>query len=93
MKELYVSELIGDFLEHIEIELGRSLNTVRNYELYMNRFLELSSEDLDHDLKPEEITPELLRKYRLRLNRVEDERGHHLTPATQGYYLIALRGF
>lgn len=93
MEELYVSELIGDFLEHIEIELGRSLNTVRNYELYLNRFLELASEDLDHDLRPEEITPELLRKYRLRLNRIEDEHGHHLTPATQAYYLIALRGF
>ena len=47
METLYVSELIGDFLEYIEIELGRSLNTVRNYELYLNRFLELASEDLD----------------------------------------------
>ena len=91
--ELYVSDLIGEYLEHVEIELGRSLNTVRNYELYLNRFLELASEDLTHDLKPEEITPELLRKYRLRLNRIEDEHGHHLTAATQGYYLIALRGF
>ena len=81
--ELYVSDLIGEYLEYVEIELGRSLNTVRNYELYLNRFLELASEDLDHDLKPEEINPELLRKYRLRLNRLEDERGHHLTPATQ----------
>lgn len=91
--KFYVSDLIGDYLEHVEIELGRSLNTVRNYELYLNRFIELSSEDLDHDLTPAEITPELLRKYRLRLNRIEDERGCHLTPATQGYYLIALRGF
>ena len=92
-ESLFVSELIGDFLEYVEIEQGRSLNTVRNYELYLNRFLELASEDLDHDLKPEEINQELLRKYRLRLNRVEDERGHRLTPTTQGYYLIALRGF
>lgn len=87
--------MIGDFLEHVEIELGRSLNTVRNYELYLNRFLELASEDLDHDLKPSEITPELLRKYRLKLNRYEVDPVKHtrLTPTTQGYYLIALRGF
>lgn len=90
---LYVSDLIQDYLEHLEIEMGRSLNTIRNYELYLNRFLELSSEDLDHDLKPEEIDTEMLRKYRLKLNRIEDEHGHRLTPTTQSYYLIALRGF
>ena len=93
--EVYVVDLIQDFLEHVEIELGRSLNTVRNYELYLNRFLELASEDLDHDLTASEITPELLRAYRLKLNRFEADPVRHtrLTPATQAYYLIALRGF
>ncbi len=89
----YVSDLIEEFLEHLEIELGRSLNTIRNYRLYLEKFLELASEDLDHDLKSSEITAELLRKYRLRLNRVTDEHGKRLTATTQGYYLIALRGF
>lgn len=93
MKDAYVIDLIQDFLEHIEIEKGRSLNTVRNYELYLNRFYELCSEDLDHELKPSEIDEEMLRKYRLKLNRFEDEKKNRLTPQTQAYYLIALRGF
>lgn len=93
MKDAYAIDLIQDFLEHIEIEKGRSLNTVRNYELYLNRFYELCSEDLDHELKPSEIDEEMLRKYRLKLNRFEDEKKNRLTPQTQAYYLIALRGF
>lgn len=89
----YASDLIEDFLEHLEIEKGRSLNTIRNYRLYLEKFLELASEGLDRDLTAKDIDAELLRKYRLRLNRVSDDKGHRLTPATQGYYLIALRGF
>lgn len=94
MKEQYVSDLIQEFLQHVEIEMGRSINTVRNYELYLNRFYELASEGLDREMLPSDITEEVLRKYRLRLNRYEtDENGHRLTTVTQGYYLIALRGF
>ncbi|MBR3263948.1 tyrosine-type recombinase/integrase [Candidatus Saccharibacteria bacterium] len=94
MKEVYIIDLIQDFLQHVEIEMGRSINTVRNYELYLNRFYELCSEDLSHEMRPGDITPEMLRKYRLRLNRFEvDEHGSHLTAQTQAYYLIALRGF
>ena len=78
----------------MEIEMGRSLNTVRNYELYLNRFYELCSEDLNHEMLPKDIDEEMLRKYRLRLNRFEiDEKGTRLTAQTQAYYLIALRGF
>lgn len=93
MKNTYVIDLIQDYLQHVEIEKGRSLNTVRNYELYLNRFYELASEDLNREMEPADITEEMLRKYRLRLNRIEDERGKRLTAATQAYHLIALRGF
>lgn len=94
MKDVYVIDLIQEFLQHVEIELGRSLNTVRNYELYLNRFYELCSEELAQEMRPGDITPEMLRKYRLKLNRVESSRpGAHLTAQTQAYYLIALRGF
>lgn len=94
MKEIYVSDLIQEFLQHVEIEMGRSINTVRNYELYLNRFYEICGESLDHEMLPKDITVEMLRKYRLKLNRFEvDEKGAHLTAQTQSYYLIALRGF
>lgn len=92
-QKIYVIDLIQDFLEHLEIERGRSLNTIRNYELYLNRFYELAGTDLNHEMYPEDINPEMLRKFRLRLNRVEDAHGKRLTAQTQAYYLIALRGF
>ena len=89
-----ISSLIQDFLEHVEIERGRSQDTVRNYELYLTRFVEISDEILEGEtLTPEKITPELLRKYRLRLNRYESINGKKLSAITQAYHLIALRGF
>ena len=89
-----ISELIQDFLEHVEVERGRSRKTVRNYELYLTRFVEICDEILEgKTLTPAMITPELLRKYRLRLNRYETENGEHLAATTQAYHLIALRGF
>lgn len=94
MQEVYVTDLIQEFLEHVEIEMGRTINTVRNYELYLNRFYELCEKDLNHEMRPEDIDEEMLRKYRLRLNRyVADEKGARLTTQTQAYHLIALRGF
>ena len=90
---MYTSELIQDFLESLEIEHGRSKKTIENYALYLNRFLELGSQSLDHDMTPKDITPELLRQYRLRLNRFEASDKSTLTPITQAYHLIALRGF
>lgn len=92
---VYVSELIGDFVEHLEVEKGRSKKTAENYERYLNRFLEIAGEisGKDYELQPADITQELLRKFRLKLNRVVDERGEGLEAITQAYHLIALRGF
>lgn len=90
-----VNELIGDFLEHLEVESGRSKKTIENYELYLVRFYELAEEILGKSgVKPSEITQELLRKYRLKLNRYGSENGSDdLKTITQAYHLIALRGF
>ena len=91
---MYVSDLIPEFLQSLEVEKGRSLNTTRNYELYLNRFYELCSEDMERELEPKDITPEVLRKFRLKLNRFEDNQNHErLSTLTQSYHLIALRGF
>ncbi len=92
---MYVSDLIEEFLEHLEIESGRSKKTIDNYRLYLERFLELSSEILNKDdVKASDINRELLRKYRLKLNRYGSENGgDDLKTITQAYHLIALRGF
>ena len=90
-----VQELIQDFIESLEIEKGRSKKTAENYKRYLWRFLEIAGEisEKDYDLAPEDITQELLRKFRLKLNRLEDERGEGLQAITQAYHLVALRGF
>ena len=45
------------------------------------------------ELKPEDITPEWLRQYRLWLNRYVTDRKKGLSVTTQNYHLIAFRGF
>lgn len=92
---MYVSDLIEDFLEHLEIERGRSQKTIENYRLYLERFLDIALEITGKDeLKASDIDKELLRKYRLKLNRYGSENGKDdLKAITQAYHLIALRGF
>lgn len=87
-----VSKLKRVFLEHLEIEKGRSLKTVENYERYLERFFRFA-----HIQYPEEITDEAVRTYRLYLNRSRVHRSSRpeetLHKKTQNYYLIALRVF
>ena len=83
-----LKSLYKEFLEYLEVEKGRSLKTIENYDRYLKRFLEFSKIN-----NPKEIDDELVRRYRLRLNRVEIAGGGNLNKRTQNYYLIALRVF
>lgn len=83
-----MSELLLDYIEHLEVEGGRSSKTAENYELYLNRFVEFTD-----DIPVDKITSELVRKYRLWLNRYKNNNDGELATITQGYHLIALRGF
>ncbi len=88
IEQKYVSDYILDFIEHLEVEGGRMPKTAENYEFYLGRFVEFAG-----DITPDQITAELIRKYRLWLNRLKNERGEELAMITQAYHLIALRGF
>lgn len=83
---MYLSESIKDFLESLEVEGGRSLKTVTNYTLYLERLVEFAG-----DILVKDITAELVRKYRLWLNRYKNDSGRNLSTTTQSYHLIALR--
>jgi site-specific recombinase XerD len=85
---MYMSELILDYIEHLEVEGGRSAKTAENYRLYLERFVEFTE-----DIKVELITAEVTRKYRLWLNRYKNAASDDLATITQSYHLIALRGF
>lgn len=82
----YLSELIVDFLEYLEIEQNRSQHTIRNYHLYLNRLVEFWGDEPINKL-----TADTIRKYRLWLNRIETPDGSTLSVSTRNYHLIALR--
>lgn len=83
-----IKQLIADFLEYLEIERNRSQKTIENYNHYLRRFLEWSKIESTN-----EITMDQIRKFRIQLNRYQDERGKGLKKATQNYHIIALRSF
>lgn len=81
------------FLEHMEIEKGRSLKTITNYERYIDRYINFSKTS-----KCNEISSESVREFRLHLNRQEGQKipgqqASSLKKSTQNYHLIALRAF
>ena len=85
---MYISEVLIDFLEYLEVERGRSQKTSENYHLYLNRLIEFSG-----DIEVKKVDNELVRKWRLWLNRYKNDNSDGLSPITQSYHLIALRSF
>jgi site-specific recombinase XerD len=77
-----------EFVEYVEVERGRARRTAENYHLYMERLIEFAG-----DIDVSEINSELVRKYRLWLNRYVDNQGRELSRITQNYHLVALRSF
>lgn len=76
------------FLEYIEIERGRAVKTVQNYDHYLSRYFEQMKIT---DTK--QITEENVREFRLWLNRQPGTKKDSMKRRTQNYYLIALRAF
>ncbi|MBI2466171.1 MAG: tyrosine-type recombinase/integrase [Candidatus Sungbacteria bacterium] len=79
-----IKKLFGDYLDYLEIEKNRSPKTIENYARYLKRFLAWSKKS-----SPETITADLVRNYRLYLNRINPP----LKKITQTYHLISLRNF
>lgn len=88
-----LEKLKREFLEHVEIEKGNSLKTVRNYDYYLSRFFEFTK-----ITEPKEINDDKIREFRLFLNRqpglkTKGQQSSNLKKNTQNYHLIALRSF
>jgi site-specific recombinase XerD len=83
-----LSELVTDFLEHLEIEQNRSQKTISNYDHYLRRLVAFAD---DCDIN--KLDSEMVRQWRLWLNRHKDNQGETLSKTTQNYHLIALRSF
>ncbi len=85
-------EMKRQFLEYLEIERGRSVKTIENYDRYLDRFF-----DFVKVKKTSDLTEEQVREFRLYLNRQPGTKvGGRVEPMkrrTQNYYLIAVRAF
>ena len=84
---------IPDFLEYLEIEKGAATKTQENYSRYLNKFIKWLKMTHNEDLKPHQLTPEHIWKYRVFLSRspISEKTKKTLKKKTQNYYLIALR--
>jgi site-specific recombinase XerD len=87
-----ISKLIIDYLEYLEIEKNNSQKTIENYNHYLQRFLAFVENKFQIN-QPKEITLDIVRKYRVYLNRLEIKENKKLKVSTQNYHIIALRNF
>lgn len=79
------------FLEHLEVERNVSQLTIRNYSHYLRRFSDWFASQGLTDLK--QLNLDVLRKYRVYLARLTNDRDQGLVNSTQAYHIIALRSW
>jgi site-specific recombinase XerD len=76
------------FLEYIEIERGRAVKTIENYDHYLTRyFSQMGIKNIA------DISEQNIREFRLWLNRQPGSKDASMKRRTQNYYMIALRAF
>ena len=89
-----IHETLTRYLEFCEIEKNLSQGTIEMYDFYLRDFIDWASQDLKHELDISEINEELVRKYRINLNRrISMKSNSELKRSTQKNFLVALRAF
>ena len=76
------------FLEYIEIERGRAVKTIENYDHYLTRYFSQMRIQ-----KVGDVSEQSIREFRLWLNRQAGTNNDSMKRRTQNYYMIALRAF
>jgi site-specific recombinase XerD len=87
-KNMDIRDTHRRFLEYLEIELGRSPKTAEDYDRCLRRFFAWAK-----IRRPQDITVENIRQYRLFLNRATTRQGGPLRKSTQNHHFIVLRSF
>lgn len=88
-------EQVIDYLEYCEIQKNLTQSTIRMYHFYLTDFANWSCAFLKKDkVGIEDINPELVKKYRVDLNRRISTKSHlAFKRSTQKTFLVALRSF
>lgn len=83
-----VADAKRQFLEHLEIERGRAVKTIENYDRYLSRyFSQMNIKNVG------DVTEQNIREFRIWLNRQPGTAADSMKRRTQNYYMIALRAF
>lgn len=90
-----LSSLVFSFLEFCELEKGLFASTAKKYHYRLERFLNWAKEFLDQEsLSVEDLTEDLIKEFRLHLNRYISPRTKRpLKESTQNHYIVAIRAF
>lgn len=83
-----IRSYLTDYLDWLELEKGLSSSSQENYAKFLKSFFEFLTVRKLETLKPEELTTDIVWKYRLYLSRAH---GEPLKRSTQNHYLVALR--
>lgn len=86
--------MISKYLEYCEVEKNLSQNTIRMYSFYLNDFVVWSEAFLKKVLVPDDLADDLIRKYRIDLNRrISTKSNNEFKRSTQKTFLVSLRAF
>lgn len=90
-----LDKLAVKYLEFCEIEKNLSQSTIKMYDFYLRDFLEFAARTLGKtETLPTDIDADLVRKYRLELNRrLSSRSSNEYKKSTQKTFLVALRAF
>lgn len=91
-KESELGQKVNQFLEHLEVEKGSSPLTIRNYKLYLTRFVDFASKD-GHLADIKSLDAATIHDFRTYVSRIPSGKGEAISRKTQGYHAIALRSF
>jgi len=87
-----IIEYLTDFLDYLEIEKGLASKSQENYNRFLNKFFKWLGNNNLANLKPSQLSPAHISKYRIFLARhINPSTKQTLKKSTQNYYLIALR--
>lgn len=88
-------ELITRYLEFCELEKNLSQNTLKMYHFYLGDLVEWTKSFLKKEIvTPADLDNELIKKYRLDLNRrISSKSNQEFKKSTQKTFLVAVRAF
>ena len=91
----HLEKLMLDYIEHCEIEKNLAQSSLKYYDFYLRDFFDWTKAQVGkEELEIEDLSHDLIRKYRIYLNRRISTKSHEeYKKNTQKIFLVAVRAF